>query len=697
MSSLINIQSDCLDSKTIIANGGSVVENLDGSVSVYTSENVPEVLGKLCCETLSSKYFFDIDTQICKWSDTPVNTTCSLNDTFKVVLNPTGNDGSMFIVEPNDNCSLTINFDYLFKVKCETLVDILSVQPISGCSTPISVIETLDVSVTIDIVTTANTLETVFEYNLFPAIGLGNLYTYLTTHTNSGLYICGNETPSGCTALSLNISGITSANTYSCESVLNSLVQDLYIESGLSGITGGADTFTNTIIPSALASQWLHYSSVVTDPAILALINNKKIKLTLKINNTCSDICILVDELVLDKTCTRIEKTNIFLSQSPGFELDRIRDNKKSWVGNASPVNRNFKITNNKGGNLIRQTNYDVNDERLVINTKEIDLDISLASAIETDVWCYLVDNPCLLTGTTTCNPCIAHVICGNKSFQDDECFYFMDGEVYNFMDGDFNVDSLNLGDTCCGDNKINFTSLLTQPLSGITTVEDFEYFMTSELIDAKNRKTLSGYPTLRALYDRYMNSGLYCGNNSSKFDYLTIDQFAGLVGNYWVDIVEQVIPATTIWGSVKIYSNTIFDQQKFKYKAYSSLFCDNPFTGKTISNPINGTNGECADVEVIMTSLSVSTGETLNIAKVQTVTCNKLCLAQMNMGSEFIGNVTIIGSEPVVPQVVIGPPPVIIPPIVPPPPPPPPISCVVSADCPPGYWCIAGTCVPSI
>jgi hypothetical protein len=51
--------------------------------------------------------------------------------------------------------------------------------------------------------------------------------------------------------------------------------------------------------------------------------------------------------------------------------------------------------------NPIRQTNYDVNDERLVINTKEIDLDISIASAIETDVWSYIVDNPCLLTGNT--------------------------------------------------------------------------------------------------------------------------------------------------------------------------------------------------------------------------------------------------------------------------------------------------------
>ena len=87
----------------------------------------------------------------------------------------------------------------------------------------------------------------------------------------------------------------------------------------------------------------------------------------------------------------------------PGFELDKIRDNKKSWINNTSLVNRDFEIFNAKGVNPIRQTNYDTEDERLVLNTKEIDLDINLAAAIETDVWCYISDNPCLLTGVSNC------------------------------------------------------------------------------------------------------------------------------------------------------------------------------------------------------------------------------------------------------------------------------------------------------
>lgn len=125
-----------------------------------------------------------------------------------------------------------------------------------------------------------------------------------------------------------------------------------------------------------------------------------------------------------------------------------------------------------------------------------------------------------------------------------------------------------------CGDKNVDYSKLLSQSISDVKTIEDFEYYMTSELIDAKSRKTLSGYPTLRGVYDRYLNSSMYCSTVSSAFNYEKIDQFAKLIDSYWVDIVEQVVPATTIWGSVKIYGNTIFDEQKFTYKKSSLFTC---------------------------------------------------------------------------------------------------------------------------
>jgi len=195
----------------------------------------------------------------------------------------------------------------------------------------------------------------------------------------------------------------------------------------------------------------------------------------------------------------------------------------------------------------------------------------------------------------------------------------------------------------------------MTKPLSAITVLEDFQYYLTSELIDAKNRQTISSYATLRALYDRYLNSYSYCGVYSAGFTYYTMEQFADLLGNYWVDIIEQVVPSTTIWGSVRVYSNSLFDQQKFKYKAYTSLLCRNPFFGETVLSPINGTSGTTEAVEVSTVTLSFPTSGETGIIVSNPNVCNQLHIAQMNSGSEFIGTVSIIASTACQDGVVIN------------------------------------------
>tara|TARA_B100000497_G_scaffold35768_1_gene41956 strand:+ start:1827 stop:6374 length:4548 start_codon:yes stop_codon:yes gene_type:complete len=138
-----------------------------------------------------------------------------------------------------------------------------------------------------------------------------------------------------------------------------------------------------------------------------------------------------------------------------------------------------------------------------------------------------------------------------------------------------------------CGDNGcIDLDDVLTTELSAIDTVKEFASTLSSELIDAKNRKTLNGYPTLRMLYDRYnTRSEEFCGNLSSKYDYFDMDKFGKTVGNYWIDLIEQVVPATTIWGSTYAYKNTVFDQQKFNYR-HSNIYFGNPPIPEIVITP---------------------------------------------------------------------------------------------------------------
>ena len=822
----LGLYNTCPTYDEIISDGGLVRENQDGTVSVYLlnaqNQLAPAILKEQCCLRLNPNYTYDIDNQECRWTNSEI---CSSNNPFNIVLNPQGNDSTIFYVEENQNCVLNVRFDYLFKIDCSTLFDLQSgeltqifeqvnqttptaeinqlelqiqeqsvlcqeiqnqidivrseisttpysiicqsgnrpinnetnipsqyekvfsrtafdnvnqsivggtlppAQPrtdpppsvtfcltepdglnawlnilgpvnyqnflnnvsnsyncaqvqqlvdlnetnlnndpnsapllyqcdvaggtrtelefvlsqllqqlsdcndiiielnnqleqaiISGsttifstCSRAIDMFESLDASFVLNVITSANTINPIYvDNNLFPQIGVGNLYNYLINRANSGFYVCGGN---DCTPFFINPT-IDQTNDLTCDNILTNLVQDLYAESNLSGVTGGFQTFLNSIPTSAFTSGWLSYEVNITDPQIIEAITNNKINIGIRINETCGNFCILLDNIRLEKNCVENTLNKIFVTQSPGFELERIIDNKKSWKNNQTTENREFIIYDVSGTDSIRDTSYTVDDERLVINTKEIDLNMNLASGIEVDLATFVLNNPCILTGLTTCDPCYS----GESGIQ-----------------------------ICCGDNTISFNSLLSKTTSEVSFVETMKDILLSELIDAKNRQTISAYPTLRALYDRYINSTAYCQTQSSGFDYMSMERFSNLIDGYWVDLVEQVVPATTIWGSVKIYTNTAFDRQKFKYRSYSSLFCNNPFEGDRVLSPINGTSGQCENVSVSMAPIyPVIVGQEIERPKPITSKCNFICLAQMNHGSEFIGTVNVIGQDPV-------------------------------------------------
>ena len=53
-----------------------------------------------------------------------------------------------------------------------------------------------------------------------------------------------------------------------------------------------------------------------------------------------------------------------------------------------------------------------------------------------------------------------------------------------------------------CGDVAIDLNNLLPTPINEIKTFNNFTNLLQSELIDVKNRQSISAYPTLRLIYD---------------------------------------------------------------------------------------------------------------------------------------------------------------------------------------------------
>ena len=161
-------------------------------------------------------------------------------------------------------------------------------------------------------------------------------------------------------------------------------------------------------------------------------------------------------------------------------------------------------------------------------------------------------------------------------------------------------------GVTCEVVNKticVNPLDFLDQPPSKIKVKEVFDEMVQSNLINAQNRQTISGYPTLKLFYELYLKAS-NCGEQySGKLTYNNLFQFMDLIGDYWLELIEQVIPSTTIMegcdNSGKVYRNTIFDNNKFVYKKYVLNYLDETDTCNVSGVTDNSIGQETVDFAV--------------------------------------------------------------------------------------------------
>lgn len=291
----------------------------------------------------------------------------------------------------------------------------------------------------------------------------------------------------------------------------------------------GLGIYCGVIDDSSFNSGWLHHKMTITNESILSAITNEHIYLSFTVNDWNCNFYVLTDNIEINKKCQKEEVRPTTVTTCPGFDLRRVEDNRKSWVANEEEINRFFDFKD-------RFTDYDIDHHDLAINSKEIDLRFDIPNAVETKVMDYIEDNPCILEGEVT----------------DLDC-------------------------CCSGDSKnVNILDKIDRSVTSFTTTDIFREEFYQNFIDPRSRLTLRNYPILRAIYDRYLNPDEYCSDSeeSGEFDYFQMENFSKLVGDYWVDIIEQFIPSTTIWGSTFLYGNTIFDNNKFDYRRYSLLTC---------------------------------------------------------------------------------------------------------------------------
>jgi hypothetical protein len=214
-----------------------------------------------------------------------------------------------------------------------------------------------------------------------------------------------------------------------------------------------------------------------------------------------------------------LDRFNQFPYMQEGFKLRKIADNKKSWVA----TDNRLRI-DTEGG---YEAYYFTDDEKLVLNVKNIDLFLNVGQGYAYDVWdqSRLFNYPIPESGFTANFPSPGGI--------DDT---FIDPEP----------------------QKKTF----------------FEFYQTfwQNMINTRNRMFISdgktgGYPTLQSVFWKYLESEQTVGIPNNKYTYQKLIEYVDAIGPYWMKLIEQMIPATTLWNTGVRLENSIFQKQKFVYR----------------------------------------------------------------------------------------------------------------------------------
>ena len=202
-----------------------------------------------------------------------------------------------------------------------------------------------------------------------------------------------------------------------------------------------------------------------------------------------------------------------------GYTITKIYDNQKSWSVD--------DIGNRKNNSNFNGVDYTITNDKQLINSKNIELNINMGQGLVYDVWdmCVKYDYPIPNTGLTSPYPY---------------------------------------------PGAIDWTFVNPQPKQ--KTFFEFAQSFFTNMINVRNRQTIfdgktGGYPTLQSIYWKYLQSQQTVGIPSNQFTYQKMIDYTLGIGDYWQRLLEQLVPATTLWLTGQKMENSIFHRQKFVWR----------------------------------------------------------------------------------------------------------------------------------
>lgn len=111
-------------------------------------------------------------------------------------------------------------------------------------------------------------------------------------------------------------------------------------------------------------------------------------------------------------------------------------------------------------------------------------------------------------------------------------------------------------------DLMLTFGSNSLEPQTGVTFAEYVDLILHEQIKNSHIIKYKKNYITLEDIFKSYMSTIGF-----TPYNYLNVNEFINKMSPYWTQVIEQIIPSTTLWSGGNIIENNIFGRSKYGYK----------------------------------------------------------------------------------------------------------------------------------
>jgi hypothetical protein len=109
--------------------------------------------------------------------------------------------------------------------------------------------------------------------------------------------------------------------------------------------------------------------------------------------------------------------------------------------------------------------------------------------------------------------------------------------------------------------SNLELTFGTMSPQTGFTFAEYLDDVLKNALTNSSTMKFDRGYVILDEIYRDYINSV-----DITPFKYTLLTEYIKKMSPYWVKVIEQFVPATTLWSGGVLLKNTKFNRSKYRY-----------------------------------------------------------------------------------------------------------------------------------